>query len=52
MSGDSEFNASRRPSERRVLGPLDSSLAESDPTARLKHYRITGHVEAHKAASA
>jgi len=51
-SSDSKFNASRRPSERRVLGPLDSSLAESDPTAQLKHYRITGHVEAHRAASA
>ena len=51
-SRDSEFNASRKPSERRVLGPLDSSLAESDPKARLKHYCITGHVEAHREASA
>ena len=51
-SRNSEFNASRKPSERRVLGPLDSSLAESDPKARLKHYCITGHVEAHREASA
>jgi len=51
-SGDSEFNASRRPSERRLLGTLDSSLAESDATAQLKHYRITGHVETLRAASA